>query len=158
MINQQFPSQTWQQAGFLISTDPAKFEARVIHRYLSEESYWSAGVSLAEVQRRIQYALCFGVYACAETADTQIGFARVISDFTSFAYLCDLFILPEYQNSGLGQWLMSCILAHPELQTIRRWTLYTSTAHKLYARFGFQIEPYPDTFMILRRSQRPELT
>ena len=154
MINQQFPSQSWQQADFLISTDPDKFKAAVVHRYLSEESYWSPGVSLAEVQRRIEYALCFGVYACGETAETQIGFARIISDFTSFAYLCDVFILAEYQGQGLGQWLISCILAHPELQSVRRWTLYTQTAHDLYARFGFQIEPNPETFMVLRSDNR----
>lgn len=153
MVNQQFATQTWQQANFRISTDPAKFDAAVIHHYLSEESYWSPGVSLAEVERRIQFALCFGVYVNGETADTQIGFARVISDYTSFAYLCDVFILPEYQGNGLGQWLIACILAHPELQTINRWTLYTRTAHKLYGRFGFQVEPNPETFMVLRPHQ-----
>ena len=148
-----FANQTWQKQNFLIDTDPTKLDVAVIHRYLSDESYWAVGVSLVEVERRIRYSLNFGVYACEDTAVSQIGFARLISDCTSFAYLCDVFILPAYQGNGLGQWLIKCVLSHPKLQTIRRWTLYTSTAHEFYVRFGFQVEPKPETFMVLRPNQ-----
>ena len=153
-----FADQTWQKQNFLISTDPTKLDVAVIHRYLSDESYWAAGVSLVEVERRIHFSLCFGLYVCGETAVSQIGFARLISDYTSFAYLCDVFILPAYQGNELGQWLMQCILSHPECQNMRRWTLYTATAHKLYTRFGFQVEPNPEKFMVLRPMQPAQIS
>lgn len=95
-------------------------------------------------------SLCFGVYHAENGRENQVGFARVISDLTTFAYLADVFILPAYQGRGLGKWLIQCILAHPDLQQLRRWTLYTKDAHGLYAQFGFVVEPQPERHMVFR--------
>ena len=99
--------------GFVVSTDPARIDLAVVHGYLSE-SYWASGISLDLVKKSIENSLCFGVYE--EASGAQVGFARVISDFATFAYLADVFILEKYRGRGLSKWLMQCILDHPELQ------------------------------------------
>lgn len=119
--------------GYNISSDSKKLDIKVIHKYLSEESYWAKGISFEIVQKAIKNSLCFGVYK----EDKQIGFARLITDKASFAYLADVFILPEHRNKGLAKWLITTIHAHPELQGLRRWMLATRDAHKLYEKFGW---------------------
>lgn len=119
---------------YLISTDPSLIQINVVHHYLSTTSYWAENIPLATVEKAIQNALCFGVYHKAN----QIGFARIISDKATFAYLADVFILPSEQNKGLGKWLMQTIHQHPELQGLRRWLLTTKDAHGLYQQFGWQ--------------------
>jgi len=119
---------------YLISTNPALLDIAAIHQYLSEESYWARGISFATVEKSIAHSLCFGVYE----GDKQIGFARLITDHTAFAYLCDVYILPSYQGKGLGKWLLQTIHSHPDLQGLRRWMLATRDAHGLYARFGWK--------------------
>jgi N-acetylglutamate synthase-like GNAT family acetyltransferase len=118
---------------FLISTDRSKLDVDVIHRFLAR-SYWAEGIPRETVMRSIENSLCFGVYDNAR----QIGFARVISDFATYAYVADVFILEPYRERGLGKELMASIMAHPDLQGLRRWSLGTRDAHGLYAQFGFK--------------------
>ena len=118
---------------FLISTDRSKLDVDVIHRFLAR-SYWAEGIPRETVVRSIENSLCFGVYDNAR----QIGFARVISDFATYAYVADVFILEPYRERGLGKELMASIMAHPDLQGLRRWSLGTRDAQGLYAQFGFK--------------------
>ena len=118
---------------FLIGTDKSKLDLDVIHKFLSH-SYWAAGIPRETVARSIDNSLCFGVYDHAN----QIGFARVVSDFATFAYIADVFILEPYRDRGLGKDLMASIMTHPKLQGLRRWSLGTRDAQGLYAQFGFQ--------------------
>jgi N-acetylglutamate synthase-like GNAT family acetyltransferase len=135
----------WQRDGFIISTDPARIQLDTVHRFLSTESYWAGGVSREVVERSITNSLPFGVYV--EATGEQIGFARVITDKATFAYLSDVFIVPEYRGRGLSKWLVEVILSHPELQGLRRWLLLTADAHGLYAPFGFTPVPEPSRLM-----------
>lgn len=135
----------YSRDGFLLSTDKAKLQLPVIHDFLARESYWAKGIPLALVEKSLANSLCFGIYE----DEKQIGFARVITDCATFAYLADVFILEEYRGRGLAKWLMSCILAHPELQGLRRWLLATRDAHALYAQYGFRALAKPESFMEL---------
>jgi len=128
---------------FLISTDRSKLDLEVIHKFLAR-SYWAEGIPRETVARSIENSLCFGVYDNAK----QIGFARVISDFATYAYIADVFILEPYRERGLGKELMASILAHPELQGLRRWSLATRDAHELYAQFGFTTVESPSPVMM----------
>ncbi|MFQ5400434.1 MAG: GNAT family N-acetyltransferase [Anaerolineae bacterium] len=145
-----FPVQTYRRGGFLISTNPDRLDLEVIHDFLANQAYWSPGITSEQVARFVQHSLCFGVYDIGHAAPRQIGFGRVITDFTTFAYLADVFILPDWRGQGVGQWLIQCILSHPELQGLRKWTLNTQDAHGLYQRFGFKINPHPEKHMVWR--------
>jgi GNAT superfamily N-acetyltransferase len=118
---------------YLISTDTSKLDVDVIHQYLSEESYWAKGIPRTVVEKSIAHSMCFGVF----DQNKQIGFARLVTDKATFAYLGDVFILPAYRRKGLSKWLMETIHAHPELQNLRRWWLGTKDAHGLYEQFGW---------------------
>lgn len=118
---------------FQIRTDPLTFDVRAIHTYLTR-SYWAAGISYELVIQSIAHSLCFGMF----DGERQIGFARVITDRATYAYLADVYILNAYQGRGLGKWLIASVVAHPDLQGLRRWSLVTRDAHGLYAQFGFQ--------------------
>ena len=131
---------------FQISTDPARLDLDVIHHFLANEAYWSPGVARQKVERYMKHSLCFGLY----TGQEQIGFARVISDFTTFAYLADVFVLRPFRGQGLGKWLVQTILAHPELQGLRKFTLNTQDAHDLYRQFGFDNDPKPENYLLFR--------
>ncbi len=130
----------------LVSTDKSKLDLAVIHGFLSQ-SYWAEGVPLEVIKKSIAHSLCFGVY----DGDQQIGFARVISDFATFAYLADVFILESYRGRGLAKLLMREIMSHPELQGLRRFTLATKDAHDLYKQFGFTELVRPDRHMEIAR-------
>ena len=119
--------------GFKISTDNNLLDIDVIYKYLDQESYWSQGIPLEKLKKAIENSLCFGIYKDGK----QAGFARVITDKATFAYICDVFVLPEYRNLGLSKWLVQTIKSHPELQGLRRWSLATVDAHGLYSQFGF---------------------
>ena len=123
----------WQQGEYTISTDPARLDVGVIHRFLSEDSYWAQGISRKVVERGIAHSLNFGIYH----GERHVGGARVITDYATHAYVCDVFIIEEYRGCGLSKWLMGCIMAHPELQEVRTWLLATGDAHGLYRQFGF---------------------
>jgi GNAT superfamily N-acetyltransferase len=127
---------------FLISTDRSKLDVDVIHRFLTR-SYWAEGIPRDTVIRAIETSLCFGVYNGAE----QVDFARVVSDFATYAYLADVFILEPYRERGLGKELIATVMAHPELQGLRRWSLGTRDAHGLYAQFGFIALDNPSRMM-----------
>jgi GNAT superfamily N-acetyltransferase len=116
-----------------ISTNKSLLDPSVIHGFLTN-SYWAKGISLENVEKRLKNALCFGVY----DGDNQIGFARVISDYESFAYLADVFILETHRGQGLSKRLMQTVFAHPKLQNLRRFMLATADAHGLYSQYGFQ--------------------
>jgi GNAT superfamily N-acetyltransferase len=131
-----------EREGYRISTDPSELDLGVIHGYL-KESYWAAGVPEEVVRRSIENSLCFGVYRDGE----QVGFARVITDRATFAYLADVFVLEEHRGRELGKWLVEVILSHPDLQGLRRWMLATRDAHDLYRRYGFAGLGRPEIFM-----------
>lgn len=118
---------------FCISTDKAKLDVDSVHNFLSTKAYWCLNIPKERVQIAIQNSLCFGVYH----EENQIGFARVISDFSTVAYLGDVFVLEEYRGKGLSKWLMEVIMSHPNLQGLRRWILLTGDAHNLYRKFGW---------------------
>lgn len=118
---------------YTISTDPSKLDINIIHHYLSVDSYWAQQIPFGVVEKSIANSLCFGVYH----SDKQIGFARIITDKATFAYLADVFILLEHRGRGLSKWLMTAVHAHPELQRLRRWVLGTKDAHGLYGQFGW---------------------
>ena len=119
--------------GYEISTDKVRLDVKVVFRFLSEESYWSRGIPRDVVERSIENSLCFGVYC----GDAQVGFARIVTDRATFALVADVFILEAHRGQGLSTWLMHEVMAHPDLQGLRRFLLLTSDAHSLYAKFGF---------------------
>jgi GNAT superfamily N-acetyltransferase len=133
--------------GYTISTDPDRLDISTIHRFLSTEAYWCPGIPLVVVEKAIAHSLCFGLYD--DRSNRQVGFARIITDYATYAYLCDVFILSEYRGHGLGKWLVGCIRGHPHLQGLRRWSLATRDAHSLYAQFGFQPVTNPERLMII---------
>ena len=128
-----------------ITTESTRFDLDVIHRYLNEQSYWAPGIPREVVERSIRHSLCFAIFESATRA--QVGFARVTTDRATFAYLADVFVLPAHRGRGLSKRLMQSVLAHPELQGLRRWMLATRDAHGLYAEFGFTALPQPERFM-----------
>ena len=132
----------WVRGEFEISTDPARIDLAAVHAFLTN-SYWAAGIPLETVERSIRNSLCFGIYQ----RNCQVGFARVITDCATFAYLGDVFVLPEYRGQDLSKWMMECIMAHPELQGLRRWSLLTRDAHGLYRQFGFTELKSPQRWM-----------
>lgn len=123
------------EGDFRISTDPALIDVDVLHRYLSEHSYWAAGIPREVVEKSIAHSLCFGVYHRQQ----MIGFGRLVTDRATFAWLADVFILESYRGKGLSKWLLSVIQCHPELQGLRRWMLGTRDAHGLYEQFGWTV-------------------
>ena len=135
----------FEKGRYTVSTDKTRLDARVIHDFLINSSYWGHGIPLTTVRRAIENSLCFGVY----DAEKLVGFARVISDLATSASLQDVFILESHRGRGLAKWLLECILKHPQLQGLRRWTLATRDAHGLYAKYGFRHLSKPDAFMEL---------
>lgn len=132
----------WRNGEFVISTDRTRIDLETVHRFLSE-SYWAAGIPFEVFRRSIENALCFGIYK----DEKQAGFARVVTDYATFAYLGDVFVLTEYRGRGLSKWLLRVIREHPDLQGFRRWTLATRDAHGLYRQFGFTALHSPDRWM-----------
>jgi len=128
---------------YMISTDKKKLDIALIHNFLTYESGWSDGISYIKVEKSIHNSLNFGIYFEKKL----IGFARVISDFSTIAYLGDIFILKEYRGLGLSKWLMKVIMEHKELQDLRRWILLTSTAEWLYEKYGFTKLSKPEIYM-----------
>ena len=123
----------WKRGDYTISTDNALLDLSVVHDYLSNKSYWATGRSVETIKRSIEHSLAFGVYK----GEQQIGFARVVTDYATFAWIADVFILGSFRGQGLGTWLMEIVISHPKLQGFRRWTLSTKDAHALYRKFGF---------------------
>ena len=135
-----------RETDLLISDDPTLLDRALIHRFLSEHSYWARGVPREIVDRSLAHSLCLGLYHDGR----QLGFARVVSDFATFAWLADVFVVGDHRGKGLGRRLVAAVLAHPRLQGLRRFMLGTRDAHGLYARFGFKSLAQPERFMEIR--------
>lgn len=126
----------------VVTTDRSRLDLEVIHGFLTS-CYWAKGIPREAVARSMEHSLCFGAFDDGR----QVGFARVISDCTTFAYICDVFALESHRGRGVGKSLMTAILSHPELQGLRRWTLFTRDAHGLYRQFGFGAPAHPERLM-----------
>jgi GNAT superfamily N-acetyltransferase len=141
-----------QRDGFVVSTDRARLDINLAHKFIAS-SYWAKSIPYETFARSVENSLCFGVY---DPAGAQVGFARVISDFATFAYLADVFVLESQRGQGLGKLLMECIMQHPKLQGLRRWTLSTLDAHGLYAQYGFTPLQWPERYMEIFRPKMYE--
>ncbi len=135
-------TQEWRRGEYIISTDKRRLDLSVVHGFLTA-SYWAAGIPLEVVKKSIEHSLSFGVYK----GDEQVGFARVITDYATFAYIGDVFILEDYRGQGLSKWLMQVIADYSELQGLRRWLLLTRDAHGLYKKTGFVEPKTPERYM-----------
>ena len=129
-------------AAVTVSTDPSRLDLDVIHDFLAR-SYWATGIPRQVVERAIRHSLCFGAYE----GNRQVGFARVVTDSATYAYVSDVFVLPSHQGRGVGKQLMAAIMRHPDLQGLRRWTLFTRDAHRLYRQYGFGEARHPERLM-----------
>ena len=141
----------FQEKGFSISTDPNLVDFETVYNYLHFESYWAAGIAAERLQIAIKNSFGFGVYS----QNNQAGFARVVTDKATFAYICDVFILPEFRGLGLSKWLIQTIVNHPELHGLRRWSLATADAHGLYSQFGFTQITRPERWMEIFTPYKP---
>jgi GNAT superfamily N-acetyltransferase len=133
----------WIKDEFLISTDRRKLQTEAIQTFLAEESYWAQSRTFEQTLRAIENSMCFGLYF----GDRQIGFARVVTDQSTFAYIGDVYVLEEFRGLGLSKWLMEVIVSHPDLQGLRRWVLATRDAHGLYAQYDFTGLKFPERWM-----------
>jgi len=129
---------------FLLSTDRDRLDLNVIHGFLTA-CYWAKGIPREVVARSIENSLCCGVYKQTQ----QVGFARVVSDFATYAYIGDVFVLEAFRGQGLGKWMMEAIMTHPQLQGLRRWSLVTRDAHSLYQQLSFTPLKKPENYMEL---------
>ena len=150
MTNDQQQVITFEKSGFIISTDKDKINLPTVYEFL-KTNYWATDRSFQQVEDSIKNSLCFGVY----DQTNQIGFARVISDYTTFAYLADVFILPSYRNRGLGKWLLDSIVNIELLKNVGSWLLLTNDTQQLYEQVGFVTYPYPERVMILKSRKLP---
>jgi GNAT superfamily N-acetyltransferase len=128
---------------FRVSTEKAELDTRLIHHFLSEQTYWAKGIPLSLVAKSIEHSICFGGYL----GSAQVAFARVISDYATFANLVDVFVLPEHRGKGYSKVLMAAVFGHPQLQGLRRFTLATGDAHGLYSQYGFTAPLNPQSLM-----------
>lgn len=135
------------QPPYSVTTDPARINFEVVHDFLSR-SYWATNIPRETMAKAIANSLCFSLFK----DDVQIGFARVITDRATFAYLADVFVLPGHRGAGIGTWFMSVLFAHPDLQGLRRFSLATRDAHGLYEKFGFTRPKNPDRLMEIVRT------
>jgi GNAT superfamily N-acetyltransferase len=143
---------------FLISTSRERLSLDVVYGFLTN-CYWARGIPREVVARSIEHSLCFGIYdesprlakEARHGAPAQVGFARVVSDFATVAYLGDVFVLESHRGQGLSKWLMECVMKHPALQNLRRWILLTRDAHGLYSQFGFTPVNAPERYMEFHR-------
>ena len=130
-----------------ITTDKSKLNLNLIHKFL-RTAYWSKERSVEIINKSIKNSLCFGVY----NKNEQLGFARVVTDYSIFAYMADVFILEDYRDMGIGKRLIQTILGYPELKDVKRWMLATTDAHKFYSQFGFKGLEHPEKVMELKKS------
>jgi len=131
---------------YSITTEPQKLDLDATHAYLSR-SFWAEGIPKDTVATAMANSLCFGLF----DGDDQVGFARVVTDRATFAYLCDVYVLESHRRRGLGKWLIQTVVAHPDLQGLRRFQLVTRDAHGLYSRHGFDAPANPDRHMEIFR-------
>ncbi|MCS0588605.1 GNAT family N-acetyltransferase [Massilia norwichensis] len=134
---------TTNDSSFQVSTDRTRLDVPLIYRFLSENSTWAVGISRSVVESSIENSLCFGGFLDGR----QVAFARVVTDYATFAHLCDVFVIPEYRGRGYAKQLIRVVMEHPSLQGLRRFTLNTNDSHSLYERFGFTPPQRPDSVM-----------
>lgn len=135
--------QEWRRGEYSISTDNKRLDIPLIHDFISTQSYWGQGRKMETVERALENSLNFGLYKDTQ----QIGFARVVTDYCTFAWVADVFVVNEYRGRGLSKWLMKVVLDHPGLEAMRRWVLATRDAHDLYRQFGFMQMEQPERWM-----------
>ena len=136
---------------YCVSADAARLDVRFVHRFLSESTYWAQQRPLAVVETSIANSLCFGLYVDG-VQRTQVGFARVVTDRATFAWLCDVFVVDAHRNRGLSKWLVECVMAHPDVRDIARFVLATRDAHELYRKYAdFDALPNPEMWMARKR-------
>jgi GNAT superfamily N-acetyltransferase len=148
----------YRRGEFLISTSRERLSMDVVYGFLTN-CYWAKGIPREVVARSIEHSLCFGIYdesprlakEARQGAPAQVGFARVVSDFATVAYLGDVFVLESHRGQGLSKWLMECVMKHPALQNLRRWILLTRDAHGLYSQFSFTPLQAPERYMEFHR-------
>jgi len=133
----------WTHGDYEVTTDPARIDRDAVRRFLAQ-SYWAADRTGEVIDRSLDHSLVFSLFH----GGRQVGLARIVTDYATFAWLCDVFIEGDHRGNGLGQWLMSVVSDHPDLQGLKRWFLATSRSHSLYARFGFKPLPNPERFML----------
>jgi N-acetylglutamate synthase-like GNAT family acetyltransferase len=137
----------WTRGEYVISTEPSRLDVDMIHGYLARESYWALNIPRETVEKSIRHSLCYGIYREKE----QVGFGRLITDYCTFGYLCDIFVTPPHRSRGLSKWLVECMINDPEFSGFRNWTLYTKDAQSLYAQFGFKNPDNPLTVMRIKK-------
>ncbi len=141
----------YQRDSFSVSTDKSRLDIDLVQKFLSKSSYWAQGRLFDVTQKSIEHSFCFGVY----DGDLQVGFARVVTDYATFAWLCDVFILESHRSLGLGKWLIECVVACPDLQGLKKFFLATRDAHELYRRYGgFESLETSEKFMVRTPSVR----
>ena len=134
----------WQREQYTISTDKTKLDLGMIHHFLYTTAYWAVGRPMSIVRKSIENSLCFGLYDSAD----QLGFARIVTDYATFGWICDIFILPSHRGRGLGKWLVECMMEHPDVKGLRRILLSSRDAQELYKKYGgFNPLHYPDNWM-----------
>jgi GNAT superfamily N-acetyltransferase len=137
----------WRRGDYRVSDERAQLDRAAVRRFLADESYWAAGIPRGVMDTAIDHSLCFGLYR----GEAQIGFARVVTDRATFGYLCDVFVEASHRGAGLGKWLVSCVVSHPDLQGLRRLSLVTRDAHELYTPHGFRPMPDPTRYLEIHR-------
>jgi GNAT superfamily N-acetyltransferase len=137
----------WRRDDYVVSDERSRLDRAGVRRFIADESYWAAGIPQSLMDKAIDNSLCFGLYR----GDAQVGFARVVTDRATFGYLCDVFVETAHRGAGLGKWLVSCALSHPDLQGLRRLSLMTRDAHELYAPHGFRPMADPTRYLEIHR-------
>jgi GNAT superfamily N-acetyltransferase len=137
----------WRRDGYVVSDERSRLDRASVRRFIADESYWAAGIPQGVMDKAIDNSLCFGLYR----GDAQVGFARVVTDRATFGYLCDVFVDTAHRGAGLGKWLVSCVLSHPDLQGLRRLSLVTRDAHELYTPHGFRPMADPTRYLEIHR-------
>jgi GNAT superfamily N-acetyltransferase len=139
-----------QRDHFFLSTDKSRIQIDRVHRFLSLEAYWCLGIPTKTVTKAMENSLCFGIYDQSLTKEIQIGYARIVSDLATFAWLCDLYVEKEYRGLGLSKWLVESILEHSDLRGLRRICLATKDAHTLYTKYGFEVTATPANWLEIK--------
>lgn len=139
----------WQREQFTLSTDKNRLQINRIHIFLSTQAYWSLGIPLSVVESAVEGSICFGLYDEA-ACGSQIGYARIVTDGATFAWICDVYIEPEYRGKGLSKWMIDCLMTYPVLKNLRRICLATKDAHSLYGKFGFEVTQTPQNWMEIK--------
>jgi GNAT superfamily N-acetyltransferase len=141
----------WTRSPFRISTDQALLDLDVIHEYLSQRSYWALNIPRDLLAKALRNSRCYGIYEARDGGEVLVGFGRCVTDEATFAYVGDVFVLETHRGRGLSKWLVECMLADPDLQGLRNWTLYTKDAQDLYARYGFKNPEDPASVMTIKK-------